>query len=107
MKVIKKVLYVIAWALIAGGALAFLFILVYNRTTLTVMFADPAVQASARIFLKLLICALIVLVGLVILSVALRVGIGIRAKERDRKRMEAEEKARVSEADDASAEKSE
>ncbi|MBR2991617.1 MAG: hypothetical protein IKF51_09215 [Solobacterium sp.] len=90
MKVIKKILSVLAWVLIIGGITAGVVIYMINKSALTLALKEPAVQASLRILTQILICAAAVVIGLTLLSASLRIGLSIRSKEKEKERKEAE-----------------
>ncbi len=88
MKVLKSIISLIAWVLILGGLLVFVMTALYNRTTLQIIFADPVVQASFNILLRLLYCVIAFLIGLIFLVIALRINFNIKAKEREQRKQE-------------------
>ena len=89
MKVLKSIVSTIAWILIIGGLLVFLVTVAYNHNTLQIIFSDPIVQASLTILVRLLYCVAAVLVGLVFMTIALRIGYNIRTKEREQRKVDA------------------
>ena len=86
MKVIKKILSVLAWVLIIGGIAAGAAIYAMNKSALTLAMKEPAVQASLKIILRILACAGAVLIGLILLTLSLRIGLSIRSKEKEKEK---------------------
>ena len=86
MKVLKTIVSAIAAILILGGLIMFAVTVAYNHNTLQIIFSDPIVQASLNILTRLLYCIIAVLVGLIFLTIALRIGVSIRSKEREQKK---------------------
>ena len=86
MKVLKAIVSAIACILIVGGVIVFLVTVAYNLNTLKIILADPVVQASISILLRLLYCVAAVLVGFIFLTIAVRIGVSIRAKEKEQRK---------------------
>ena len=74
MKVIKAIVNTIACILIFGGLLVFLVTIAYNHSTLQIIFADPVVQASLSILIRLFYCILAIILGFVFLLISLNAG---------------------------------
>ena len=89
MKILKSLFSIIAWVLILGGLVVFLVTVSYNHNTLQIIFADPVVQASLSILVRLLYCIAAMLLGLVFLTIAMQVGISIWSKEREQRKIDA------------------
>ena len=89
LKILKTIVSAIAWTLILGGVLVFLVTVAYNHNTLQIIFSDPIVQASLTILVRLLYCVGAILIGLIFLTIAVKIGFSIRSKEREQKKIEA------------------
>ena len=90
MKVIKAIVNTIACILIFGGLLVFLVTIAYNHSTLQIILADPVVQASLSILIRLFYCILAIILGFVFLLISLKIGAGIRSKERKKRKLDHE-----------------
>ena len=90
LKIIKKTLSALAWLLIIAGLVAGGTIYLMNQSALNLAFQEPAVQASLRIIIQILLCAAAVFVGLILLSASLKLSGYIRGKEREKEKQEKE-----------------
>ena len=90
LKIIKKTLSALAWLLIIAGLVAGGTIYLMNQSALNLALQEPAVQASLRIIIQILLCAAAVFVGLILLSASLKLSGYIRGKEREKEKQEKE-----------------
>ncbi|MBQ1382633.1 MAG: OadG family protein [Solobacterium sp.] len=90
LKIIKKILSALAWLLIIAGLVAGGTIYLMNQSALNLALQEPAVQASLRIIIQILLCAAAVFVGLILLSASLKLSGYIRGKEREKEKQEKE-----------------
>jgi len=90
LKIIKKILSALAWLLIIAGLVAGGTIYLMNQSALNLALQEPAVQASLRIIIQILLCAAAVFVGRILLSASLKLSGYIRGKEREKEKQEKE-----------------
>ena len=85
MKILKKIVGLISFVLILGGAIALMWQYFRNKQLLEVLVANSIVKGSISVLQKMAISVLGVILGLIFLVVYLKIGSVVRRNERERR----------------------
>ena len=85
MKILKKIVGLISFVLILGGAIALMWQYFRNKQLLEVLVANSIVKGSISVLQKMALSVLGVILGLIFLVVYLKIGSVVRRNERERR----------------------
>ena len=97
MKFLKKLISFIAMVLIIGGSLSLGWIYFRNKQLFNILLTNSIVQGSLGVLKEMGLAIIAIFIGLVFLTISLKLGSIVRRNERNKKAARMEEQRRLEE----------
>jgi uncharacterized membrane protein YhiD involved in acid resistance len=97
MKFLKKLISFIAMVLIIGGGLSLGWIYFRNKQLFNILLTNSIVQGSLGVLKEMGLAIIAIFIGLVFLTISLKLGSIVRRNERNKKAVRMEEQRRLEE----------